>query len=60
MDKVQIQEIVKEYLKENLDVCVWTEKHYGDYSGEGEGVKVTVTLTLDGEELTTNYDYTSL
>ena len=47
MTKEELQEAMKEYLKENLSLTVCVEKHYGDYSGEG--VKVTVTVDLDGE-----------
>lgn len=59
MNKEVLNEVIREYLKENLEICVWTEKHYGDY-GNADGVKVTVTLNLEGEELTSSYDYTGL
>ena len=54
-----MKEIFKEYLKESLSVCVVTEKYYGDY-GSGEGVRVRVSIDLDGETITSSYDYTSL
>jgi hypothetical protein len=57
--KEEIQEIVKEYLKENMDISVTVEKYYGDY-GSNEGVKVCVCLSIEGEEIYSSYDYTSL
>ena len=54
-----MKEIFKEYLKESLSVCIVTEKYYGDY-GSNEGVKVCVSIDLDGETITSSYDYTSL
>ena len=59
MKTEEVQDIVREYLKENLTVCVITEKYYGDY-GSGEGVKVKVQLFLEGEQICSEYDYTSL
>ena len=59
IDKDELHTAIHEYLKENLEVTVWTEKHYGEYSG-ADGVKVTVMVNLDGELITESYDYTGL
>ena len=58
-DKDELYAVIREYLKENLEVTVWTEKHYGEYGG-ADGVKVTVMVNLDGELITESYDYTGL
>lgn len=59
IDKEMFQEMVKEYLKENLSISVWTEKYYGDY-GNRDGFKVSVTVDLDGEQIAESSDYSTL
>ena len=55
----EIEEKIKQVLKESLSISITTEKHYGDY-GNPDGVKVAVTVMLDDEEICYSYDYTSL
>ena len=58
IDKELLHDAIREYLKESLEVTVWTEKTYGEY-GSNDGVRVTVNLSMDGEELASSSDYTS-
>lgn len=55
----ELHDVIREYLKESLEITVWTEKHYGEYGG-ADGVKVTVIINLDGEQIAESYDYTGL
>lgn len=54
-----IEEIIKEYLKDNMSVTVITEKHYGEF-GDRDGFKVTVQIELDGEIISSSSDYSTL
>jgi hypothetical protein len=55
----ELKKLIKEYLMESLEIYLTTEKHYGDY-GNGDGVKVSLSIYLDGELVTSQYDFTSL
>lgn len=50
MDKLGIEDIVKEYLKQNLRIYMYTGN--GAYGG---GTTIHVDITLDGDEIASNY-----
>lgn len=59
MTKEELQQAMKEYIKENLSLSVRTEKQYVAF-GNSCGIKVTVKLSVEGEDFAEEYDYTSL
>ena len=54
-----IEEVLREYLKEHLSVKVITEKYYGEFGGR-DGFKVTVEVELEGETISSSSDYSTL
>jgi len=48
---------IKEYLRENLNIQVYTESTYEDGCS---GIKIKVTLELEGEDIAVSTDYCSL
>lgn len=59
MNKEELQQVMKEYIKENLSLAVRTEKQYVSYGGCAS-IKVTVKLSVEGEDIAEEYDYMSL
>jgi len=56
MDKEELEKLIHEYIKENMHITVDVNKSGGTYS---ENINVTVSISLAGEEICSDFSYTS-